>query len=98
MGEHVINFVEGEGISIQAAESANGEMWDVEIASTVTGAADAADVSIADAGGYYTATNVEDALQEIAAAGVWIPLFDSPDGTAVLDTDHAVILTLVPIA
>lgn len=33
-----------------------------------------------------------------SATSAWIPLFDSPDGTAVLDTDHTVILTHVPIA
>jgi hypothetical protein len=29
---------------------------------------------------------------------IWVPLFDSPDGTAVLDSDHNVIVTHVPIA
>jgi hypothetical protein len=79
MGEHVINFVEGDGISIQAVESVDEEKWDVEIACTVTGGGDAA-------------------FDPASAATWWVPLFDSPDGTAVLDTDGAVILTLTPIA
>jgi hypothetical protein len=38
MGEHVINFVEGDGIAIQASESADGEAWDVEITNTAAAA------------------------------------------------------------
>jgi hypothetical protein len=109
MGEHVINFVEGEGISIQAAESVDSEKWDVEIASTVTGgAADAADVAITDAGGYYTATDVEGALQELAATPpgdpaadtkVWMPLTTTVAGDDVLvfDADHSLVPTLIPL-
>jgi hypothetical protein len=78
MGEHVINFVEGDGISIQAGQSVDEEKWDVEIACTVTAADDAP-------------------FDPATATTWWVPLFDSPDGTAVLDTDDAVILTLIPI-
>jgi hypothetical protein len=110
MGEHVINFVEGDGISIQASESVDSEQWDVEIASTVTGAAaDAADVSIDDAGGYYTATDVEGALQELGATPpgdpaadtkVWMPLtttITGGDDVLVFDADHSLIPTLIPL-
>lgn len=46
-----------------ALEHYDGSDW------TGIGGGDAADVSIADAGGYFTATNVEGALQELGAAG-----------------------------
>lgn len=51
-----------------------GGLYVINDAGTVVGpigaaAGDAADISIADAGGYFTGTDVEDALQELGAGG-----------------------------
>src|SRR6185436_5797012 len=40
MAEHIINFVEGEGISIQASLDVHQEAWQVEIGNTVGGQLD----------------------------------------------------------
>jgi hypothetical protein len=117
MAEHIINFVEGDGISIQASLDVHQEAWQVEIADILAGLLEAKGdlVTAADAdtparlpagtdGQVLTADSTTDTGLAWAAAGsgagslVWIPLFDSPDGTAVLDTDHNVVVTHVPIA
>jgi len=41
MAEHTINFVEGEGIAIQAGATVDGQAWTVEIANTIGSQLDA---------------------------------------------------------
>lgn len=52
MAEHVINFIEGEGIAIQSTVAINEDVWDVEIADTLAGLLD-------EKGDLLTATDVD---------------------------------------
>lgn len=61
----------GTVTSLQGATGATGPAGGVTSVNGATGAVvlDAADLAIADAGGHFTATDVEGALQELAAGG-----------------------------
>jgi hypothetical protein len=61
MAEHTINFVEGDGISIQSSEAADGETWDVEIAATLSGLLEAK-------GDLLTATDADTPARLLAGA------------------------------
>jgi hypothetical protein len=86
MAEHTINFVEGEGISIQAGLTVDGQAWDVEIASTVTASGGGGDVEWEDTGTSGTTSK-------------WLPLTTTDaagDDVLVFDADHSLIPTFVP--
>jgi hypothetical protein len=83
MPEHIINFVEGEGISIQSQESADGEMWDVEIA------------AIPDEDDEAEAGGGDPTLDTV----VWMPLTTVVGGNPELvwGADDSLIPTLIPL-
>jgi hypothetical protein len=85
-GQRTINFVEGEGISIQAGPSVDGDAWNVEIATTVTDSSDGGAVEWEDTGVSGTSTK-------------WLPLTTTDaagDDMLVFDADHSLIPTFVP--
>lgn len=64
-GDHSITVKDSDGTLVFSHPTST----DLQLALAVTGAGTAAAIPIADAGGYYTAVNVETALQEARAPG-----------------------------
>jgi hypothetical protein len=66
-----------------AADGARGQEW-VDPA-TITGSTDAVDINIADGGGYFTATDVEAALQELAKKDIGYTAHGNTGSTETFD-------------
>jgi hypothetical protein len=110
-----VKFGDGLGVTDEGSSvirvDAEGVVWD-DVGDDTPGVVTADEVPITDAGGYFTGTDVEAALQELGAAGgggggggagpadaaAWMPLTSTVGGDDVLvfDADHSLIPTLVP--
>ena len=100
MAEHSINFVEGEGISIQAGQHVDSTQWNVEIANMIYGLTGTdGQVLTITAGGELAWADAPAGGDPAADTLVWMPLTTVSGGVPELvwEADDSLVPTLVPL-